>query len=79
VEPIDLRVTAATLLAAREDPHAADTIARLLSVTEMDPIGAVQTRGEIGRFLESGDATFAAQLIHAATTRRRRTTRGEGS
>ena len=70
VEPIDLRINAAQLLALRDQPDAERAISLLLEVNQMDPIEALQTKREIQAFLTSGDATYASQLIHAAAVRR---------
>jgi hypothetical protein len=69
VEPIDRRITAATLLSLREQPNAGDEIAALLGVRTMSEGDALRTLQAIATFLRSGDATIAAQLIHAAGVR----------
>ncbi len=70
MEPIDRRVTAAGLLALRDEPDAAGAIGRALQVAAMPTDLARRTSEEIQQFLASGDATLAAQLVHSAIVRR---------
>ena len=72
MEPIDTRITAAQLMAMRADPNAAREIGTLLGIDAMPTLLGARTRNDIDRFIETGDATLAAQLIHAAMVRRRR-------
>lgn len=69
MEPIDRRTTAARLVSLRGEPNAGRLIAELLGVSRMAALDAVRTAEEIDRFIESGDATQAAQLIHSASVR----------
>lgn len=72
MEPIDERITAAQLMALRADPNAAREICTLLGVDVMPALLAERTRGDVDRFIVTGDATLAAQLIHAAMVRQQR-------
>ena len=54
----------------RDQPDPVRAIGLLLEVNQMDPIEALQTKHEIENFVESGNATFASQLIHTASLRR---------
>jgi hypothetical protein len=73
-EPLKQRVTAAHLMAAKNESTAAAQIAALLGVERMPATLAAKTIREIAVFLSEGDATTAAQLIHASIVRRRRRT-----
>lgn len=59
-------------MALRSEPRGAEAIARLLGVPSMAANLAVRAQREIAEFVETGDATAAAQLIHAAMVRRGR-------
>lgn len=72
MEPIDERVTAARLMVLRSEPNAAAAIAATLGVPAMPRSLAERATGEINEFVTTGDATLAAQLIHAAEVRRSR-------
>ncbi len=72
MEPIDERITAAQLMVLRTEPNAPVAIATLLGVPAMPQHLAVRAEREIADFVQSGDATVAAQLIHAAAVRRSR-------
>lgn len=72
MEPIDRRITAAQLMALRAGANPTRAIAELFSVKEMPLVLAKRTLHEIEMFVASGDATSAAQLIHAAIVRRRK-------
>ena len=56
-------------MALRLEPDADAAIASVLGVVRMDPVATVRTLDEIAQFVASGDATLAAQLIHAAGVR----------
>ena len=71
-EPVDQRVTAAQLVDLRARPDGPEKIAELLQVERMPPTLQQKCRDEIERFVASGDATQASQLIHASIVRRRR-------
>ena len=71
-EPLNRRITAAQLMAMKHEPTAAAQIAALLGVDRMPPNLATKTVQGIAEFLAQGDATAAAQLIHASLVRRRR-------
>lgn len=66
MEPIDRRITAARLMVLRTEPNAREAIAALLGVPSMTPALAMRAARDIAAFVESGDATVAAQLIHSA-------------
>ncbi len=70
VNPIDQRITAARLLALRDEPRAAEVIADLLEVSKMPAPLSIRAITEIDEFVRSGNATMAAQLIHADIVRR---------
>ncbi len=72
MEPIDERITAAQLMALRRERGAPQAIAKLLGVAAMPPHLGRRTEKEIAEFVETGDATLAAQLIHGAAVRRTR-------
>lgn len=72
MDPIDERITAAQLMALRKEPNAQQTIAELLCVGQMAPKLALNAQREIAEFVETGDATRASQMIHAAMVRRSR-------
>jgi len=72
MEPIDERITAARLMVLRNEPNAPVAIATLLGVPAMPPNLAERANGDIAKFVANGDATLAAQLIHAAEVRRSR-------
>jgi hypothetical protein len=72
MEPIDRRITAAQLLAMRAGENAAQKIAALLGVDAMAQRLACHTLAEIEDFVATGDATAAAQLVHAALVRQQR-------
>ena len=72
MEPIDERITAAQLMALRAEPNPAREICALLGIDAMPARLADRTRSDVDRFVGTGDATLAAQLIHAAMVRQRR-------
>jgi hypothetical protein len=72
MEPIDRRITAPQLLAMRASENAAQKIAELLGVDGMATRLAAHTIAEIEEFVATGDATAAAQLVHAAMVRQQR-------
>jgi hypothetical protein len=74
VEERNERITAAKLCAMRSEPDSLAAIAALLRVQAMASNLAAKTVAEIEEFLITGDATAAAQLVHAAMVRQKRCT-----
>lgn len=72
MESADTRITAARLLTLRNEATALPDIAALLGVPAMPATLAAKTTREIEAFLATGDATAAAQLVHAALVRQKR-------
>jgi hypothetical protein len=72
MDPVDDRITAAQLMALRDDATAHQKIADVLGVRNMAPNLAARSLRDIAEFVETGDATLAAQLIHAAIVRQSR-------
>lgn len=72
MEPIDERITAAQLMAMRDEPGACAAIGQLLGVDALPANLATRVEREIAEFVASGDAIRGSQLIHAAGVRRGR-------
>jgi len=62
-------VTVETLLALRRQPDALRLITEKLRVKKMGPADHIRTKHEVKTFVETGDATVAAELIRHARER----------
>lgn len=63
------KVTAASLLALRQEPDALRLITEKLRVKEMGPADHIRTKHEVKVFIEAGDTKSAEAMITAAKAR----------